>query len=96
MYSGYVRSLCLCLVEFLCAQVSCQIQNPRTRGHYCGMHFVGLVSIAGNIIIIVKLIKNPIIPQYMFLVILVYGAIIIMVLSHIITLFPCLMCHGHH
>ena len=31
IYAGYVLSLCLSLVEFLCAQVSCKIQNPGIR-----------------------------------------------------------------
>ena len=36
----YVRSLCLCLVEFSCAQVSCETGNLRTWENYCGMHLV--------------------------------------------------------
>ena len=39
-YTRYVRSLCLCLVESLCAQVSCKIRNPRTLEIYRGTHLV--------------------------------------------------------
>ena len=42
MHDPYVWSLFLCLVEFLCAQVSCKIRNPRTQGNYRIMHLVWL------------------------------------------------------
>ena len=32
MYARYVRLLCLCIVEFPCARVSCEIQNPENPG----------------------------------------------------------------
>ena len=40
LYACYVWSLCLCLVEFLCAQVSYNIRNTRNQGNYRIMHLV--------------------------------------------------------
>ena len=42
MYACYVWSLCLWIVEFLCAQVSCNIRNTRNQGNYRRMHLVWL------------------------------------------------------
>ena len=43
LYTRYVRSLLLCLVEFSCAQVSCKIRNLTTRENYRGKHLVVLI-----------------------------------------------------
>ena len=40
IYACYVQLLCLCLVDFLCARISCKIQNPRTRENYCRTHLL--------------------------------------------------------
>ena len=40
LYACYVRSLCMCLVEFPCLQFSWEIRNPRTWEKYRVMHLV--------------------------------------------------------
>ena len=42
LYTLYVCSLFLCLVDFSCALVSCEIRNLRIRGKYTGMHLIYL------------------------------------------------------
>ena len=47
LYARYICSPCLCLVKFLCAQVTSEIRNPRTRVNYLGMHHVHSPSVPG-------------------------------------------------
>ena len=80
---------------------TCEGPDPSTSPLGTGKHptaceliqhiYICLVILAGNILILIKTIKILITPQSIFLV-----AIIIMVITQIITILIHLMWHGHH
>ena len=57
---------------------------------------IGLISLASNILTLMKPIKILIALQSILLGVIIDYAIIIMVLSRILTLFLHIMCHGHY
>ena len=54
LYAHYFCSICLCLVDFLCAQVFCEIRNQRTQVNYRGMHLVIHIIYYTNHIVVLR------------------------------------------